>query len=48
MEGGRNGGKEGGTEGGREGGNWEGEWIGLRKEWEEEGNLIWYWVREKD
>ena len=26
-----------------EGGTWEGKWIGWG-----EGNLIWYWVREKD
>jgi hypothetical protein len=31
---------------GREGGTWEGKWTGVGG-WEE-GNLIWYWVREKD
>jgi hypothetical protein len=32
----------------REGGTWEGKWIeGWGRE-REEGNLVWYWVREKD
>ena len=26
------------------GGTWKGTWTGVRRE----GNLIWYWVREKD
>jgi hypothetical protein len=30
---------------GREGRNWEGKWMG---ESGREGNLIWYWVREKE
>ena len=29
----------------REGGTWEGKWMGVVME---AGNLIWYWVREKN
>jgi hypothetical protein len=31
-----------------EGRTWEGKWRGKGKKWWAEGNLIWYWVREKD
>jgi hypothetical protein len=30
---------------GRKGGSWEGKWTRVERV---EGNLIWYWVREKD
>jgi hypothetical protein len=33
---------------GEKGGSWEQKWTGVERESEREGNLIWYWAREKD
>jgi hypothetical protein len=46
REGGGEGGRKGGREGGREGGTWERKWMGQGGGGK--GNLIWYWVRERN